>query len=140
LSNFPIGIFHEEGEIPRLPSLGVKLGIGKEDERQQNHNIKNAVQLFNALAKSTVRHADSEFLSSHPDYKYLLSFIDRTVVTSSWLNFSMPESDKAILFVEGVFRASLFLQKFEWKKYQHVRGQLLKIAESQLQFPPQENG
>ncbi|NMO19230.1 alpha/beta hydrolase [Pyxidicoccus fallax] len=125
MSNFPINIFHQD-KVPNAPTFGVRLSRRK----------MTPVTQLNVLAKAifdSARHAlDTDFINQHPDYKYLVEYVDTTGF--QWLNFGMKPLELQELFLRGVQAASAFLKRFNWddagrdgvKSYKSVRATLAR--------------
>ncbi len=118
LSNFPIDIFHNLYNVPRMPTFGVRLG----DNRNKANKVEKPLQLFGAMF-NTIRHLhDYDFILKNPDFKQLIEKID--IGDHDWLNFAISDKDKIDLFVRGAQAADRFLRKFDWLFYKKVREQI----------------
>ena len=117
ISNFPIDLFHSRC-VPRAPTLGVKLGV----DRNQPVEVRKPAQLLGAVFDAARQGADYGFLSRHPDYQHLVGFIETG--DHHWLDFYMAPDSKVDLFVRGVEAAINFLMKFDWDSYKDVRRRL----------------
>jgi NTE family protein len=120
LSNFPIDVFHNYKIIPRLPTLGVKLG----DDRNEVSQVHNIPKFLMAIFNSARHVLDFQFLLTNPDYENLIAKVDTG--DHNWLNFSMPDEDKLDLFIRGAKAAKEFLNNFDWEAYKKIREELTK--------------
>lgn len=120
LSNFPINVFHGtvSGDI-RKPTFGVKLS----EYRNKHSENKNILSLVGSLVNAMRHDGDIEFLQDHPDYRYLICFMDADA-HFNWLNFNMPPEKKMELFLHGARHAIHFLEKFSWAEYKLLRKSL----------------
>ena len=114
ISNFPIDLFHSKN-VPRLPTLGVKLGI----DRTEPVVISRPTHLFGAIFDAARQGADYGFLSRNPDYRHLVAFIQTG--DHNWLDFDIEQDGKVDLFARGVEAARRFLMGFDWAAYKKVR-------------------
>jgi NTE family protein len=119
LSNFPIDVFHNCNIVPRLPTFGVKLG----DDRDKLNKADSITELLMSIFNSSRHVLDYQFLLKNEDYEQLITKID--VKDNNWLNFSITDEDKLILFKQGAKAASDFLKKFDWGKYKETRKSLI---------------
>ncbi|MEN8202740.1 MAG: patatin-like phospholipase family protein [Bacteroidota bacterium] len=125
LSNFPINVFHGSvsGDI-RKPTFGVKLS-----EYRNKHSLnKNILSLIGSLVNAMRHDGDIEFLQDHPDYRYLICFMDADT-RFNWLNFNMPLEKQMELFLHGARHAIHFLEKFSWTEYKQLRKSLGALKE-----------
>jgi len=120
LSNFPINVFHGtvSGDI-RKPTFGVKLS----EYRNKYSLNKNILSLIGSLVNAMRHDGDIEFLQKHPDYRYLICFMDADA-HFDWLNFNMPLKKQKELFLHGARYAIDFLENFSWDKYKQLRKSL----------------
>ena len=119
ISNFPIDLFHSKN-VPRLPTLGVKLGIDRIEPRL----IHRPTHLLGAIFDAARQGADYGFLSHNPDYRHLVAFIQTG--DHHWLEFDLEQECKVDLFARGVEAARQFLMGFDWDAYKNVRRELLR--------------
>jgi NTE family protein len=134
LSNFPIDVFHNQRNIPRLPTLGVKLG----DDRNKASNVGSIMKFLMAIFNSARHVLDYQFLLKNEDYEHLIQKID--IGEHNWLDFSMPDEDKLDLFIRGAKAADEFLGKFNWEEYKEIRAKLIKDGLSQTaEIPIKDN-
>ncbi len=155
VSNFPIDAFHCIGGMPRMPTFGVKLEYDKRCKMQ--HQLPPyADGKFSALFPlagtvfNSARHTlDYEFIKKNPDYKNLVEFIPCTykddsgkTVSYGWLDFNMPDSHKAELFLQGARKAITFIKEFsapfgdrptKWEYYKQLRRSLIDQTKKQPQ-------
>lgn len=120
LSNFPINVFHGtvSGSI-RKPTFGVKLS-----EYRNRHSLnKNILSLVGSLVNAMRHDGDIEFLQNHPDYRYLICFMDADA-HFNWLNFNMSLDKQKELFLHGAKHALTFLETFSWANYKELRKSL----------------
>lgn len=120
ISNFPIDLFHSR-DVPRLPTLGVKLGV----ERAEPVTISSPAHLLGAIFAAARQGADYGFLSRNPDYDRLVAFIHTG--DHNWLDFDIGQDDKVDLFARGVEAATRFLMEFDWAAYKEIRRGLQEI-------------
>ena len=114
VSNFPIDLFHS-ARVPRMPTLGVKLGI----DRNQPVQISRPTQLCSAIFDTARQGADYGFLRRNRDYRHLVAFIQTG--DHNWLDFQIDRKGQVDLFARGVQAASRFLMGFDWAAYKEVR-------------------
>lgn len=119
MSNFPINIFHNYNNVPRMPTFGVRFG----SYRTGTNKITNPLNFFYSMFKSIRYLYDYDFILKNPDYQMLIQHID--IGNHNWLNFALTDNDKVDLFVRGAKAAELFLRKFEWEKYKNRREKLI---------------
>lgn len=125
-SNFPIDAFHKISKVPACPTFGVKLQY---DDRYKpprklplvgNGGLKPLSTLAGAMFNSARHTLDYEFIRRNPDYKHLVHFIPCTyrdpasgqVEGYNWLDFNMPEWQRAGLFKQGAQQAIAFIKGF----------------------------
>ena len=121
LSNFPIAVFHEPGCIPTHPTFGVKLN----PRRRPEQSTSTPGELMGAIY-NTARHSlDNDFLRKNTEYKRLVAYIDTLHV--NWLDFSMSDENKLLLFTQGVSAARHFLEGFDWRAYKNLRHEVLQV-------------
>jgi NTE family protein len=118
ISNFPINVFHDYGQVPRLPTFGVKLQL---DQRVKE--ISGPLNLGLAIFNSARHALDYDFITQNSDYRNLVSWIPAKGF--NWLDFAMTDNDKVGLFLEGASAAQEFLKSFDWKEYKKVRKGLI---------------
>lgn len=118
MSNFPIGVFHVSGKAPKAPTFGVKLG----SQKRQIHDVTRPVALAMAVFDSARHALDYDFLTQHPDYQHLVTYVDTG--DYNWLDFDLSDDAKVELFANGAEAAAQFLVGFEWEKYKALRGVL----------------
>jgi NTE family protein len=120
LSNFPINVFHGSGSGDiRKPTFGVKLS----EYRNKYSSNKNILSLIGSLVNAMRHDGDIEFLQDHPDYRYLICFMDADA-HFNWLNFNMSLNKQKELFLHGATYAIDFLEKFSWVDYKQLRKSL----------------
>jgi NTE family protein len=118
VSNFPIDIFHVDNQVPDWPTFGAKLGPSR-----IKPNRTETMPNFLANNVNTARHLmDYTFLHKHPEFHYLVAHIRTGDIQA--FDFEMPEPTRIELFRLGAFAAVEFLEAFDWKEYQKLRGQL----------------
>ena len=123
MSNFPIDVFHNKNNVPRLPTFGVKLG----DDRNEINKV-DAIPRFLMSVFNSARHVlDYSFLLQNPDYEKLITKVD--VGTHNWLNFLMSDEEKIDLFIRGAKAACEFLKKFDWEGYKEIRASMIRAQE-----------
>ena len=120
MSNFPIDLFHVPGGVPLAPTFGAKLGT----DHRNHHEISKPAQLLGAVFNSARHCLDYDFITRHPDYRKLVTWIDTG--QHNWLNFFMGQEEKLDLFKRGVKAAADFLEAFEWEAYKRLRAQMAK--------------
>ena len=116
MSNFPINVFHEHGEVPSAPTFGVKLG------NRKRHDIRKPRDLGIAMFDSARHCLDYDFILRHPDYKHLLARIDTG--EHKLLDFDVSREQQVDLFSRGVDAAATFLTHFDWEHYKQQRDRL----------------
>lgn len=114
MSNFPINLFHRKGE-PTRPTLGVKLGV----DRNEPQGLDKPLQYLGGLFNASRHAADYDFIARNPDYRRLVAYIPTG--KHNWLDFFMGTDAKVELFRFGVETAVEFLVKFQWEDYKNVR-------------------
>ena len=114
LSNFPISLFHKPG-VPNVPTFGVRLGSYSRVVNEISSVGGYAGGLFNALR----HYSDYEFIYKNPDYSRLVAYIP--TAGHNWLNFSMSDEEKSMLFKKGMISAYEFLESFDWITYKEIR-------------------
>lgn len=118
MSNFPIDLFHAYSRVPVAPTFGAKLGL----DSRVHHKIQSPFQLGGAVFASASHCLDYDFITRHPDYNKLVTWIDTG--GHNWLNFYMPTQDKIDLFHRGVLAGAKFLKTFDWEAYKTLRGKM----------------
>lgn len=109
LSNFPLWIFNN-GEYKRdRPILGVKLSASVE-EQQQTHEIKNALQMFQALFSTMKKAHDMRYISTSDKQNIVFIPVEDIGTT----DFSIDQTTKNDLIVEGKKWTESFLKT--WPK------------------------
>jgi len=125
-SNFPIDAFHLISNVPACPTFGVKLQY---DDRYKSPRklplvgdggLKPLSALSGAMFNSARHTLDYEFIRRNPDYKHLVQFIPCTyrdpetgeMAGYNWLDFNMPEWQRAGLFKQGAQQAIDFVMGF----------------------------
>ena len=122
ISNFPIDLFHSK-VVPKLPTLGVKLGI----DRTKPVVISRPTHLLSAIFDAARQGADYGFLSRNRDYHHLVALIQTG--DHNWLDFDMEQDSKIDLFARGVEEARRFLMEFDWADYKKVRRALCETPQ-----------
>jgi NTE family protein len=117
MSNFPINVFHEEGE-PSAPTFGVRLG------NRQKHVIRKPGDLGKAVFESARHTLDYDFILQHPDYKHLLAHIETG--EHKWLDFELSREAQVDLFARGVEKGADFVRNFQWEGYKEARRKLAR--------------
>ena len=123
LSNFPINLFHDYSKVPSAPTFGVKLEY---DNRR--HDVSGPLSLFGAIFNSARHCMDYDFLHKNPEYKKLITWVPCKRADGSpynWLDFQMPDKDKAGLFKDGAMAAFNFLKTFDWEAYKTLRASMI---------------
>lgn len=120
MSNFPIDVFHNKKNVPRLPTFGVKLG----DDRNVVNKVDSIPQFLMSIFNSARHVLDYTFLLQNSDYEKLITKVD--VGSHNWLNFSMSDEEKIDLFIRGAKAAGEFLKKFDWEEYKKIRESMIK--------------
>ena len=121
MSNFPIDLFHEEGQIPNRPTIGVKLGL----DRRSYHDTTGIGSFVSNIFDGVRNLRDQEFLIKNPEYRELIEYID--VEGFNWIDFDISDERKIDLFERGAQAAARWLRRFQWKKYKdHIRSSLLQ--------------
>ncbi|MBD2770151.1 patatin-like phospholipase family protein [Hymenobacter sp. BT664] len=120
MSNFPIDVFHCHYAVPKCPTFGVKLG----QSRNRPNSVGKLTSLLGAVFNSARHVHDYDFITHHPDYRLLVSYVETS--RFNWLDFSLSEQTKVELFAEGARAAANFVAQFDWEGYKQVRRQLLK--------------
>jgi NTE family protein len=123
MSNFPIDLFHAPAGMPLAPTFGAKLGA----DHRNHHEIRKPGQLLGAVFNSARHCLDYDFITRHPDYRKLVTWIDTD--QHNWLNFFMEQQEKVDLFGCGVEAAADFLEAFDWGAYKKLRGRMAKVYE-----------
>ena len=119
LSNFPIDLFHETGQVPTAPTFGVKLGA----DAQPVPHFDRLVQLTMAVFNSARHALDNDFIARNPDFRQLVCLVDTS--RQNWLNFDLTPDDKVELFQRGAEGAVRFLRHFDWPGYKDLRRALI---------------
>jgi len=123
LSNFPINAFHAPHRVPRMPTFGVKLQYDNRVDisRPYRGNTGFAgLSAFTGMLLNSTRHQlDYEFIRRNPDYKHLVQYIpcvreypDGSTKPIDWIDFDLPDEDKALLFRQGAEKAIEFVRAF----------------------------
>ncbi len=115
MSNFPINIFHNPSRMPLKPTFGVMLNY----PHTRVNNIRSPFGYIRAVFNSSRNALDKEFITENDEYRRLITHINTG--NHKWLNFDMPDKDKADLFLRGVKSASEFLRGFDWASYKKMR-------------------
>lgn len=125
LSNFPINIFHDSQLLlARVPVFGARL---VDSAPQKPLGVFKDILEFVMAIFNTVRHNhDKHFLVKHNFYeRHSVANIDVYKTEISWLNFDLKEKEKRELMKTGVESALTFLSKYDWKKYQSERADMI---------------
>ena len=123
MSNFPIDIFHVSERTPVRPTFGVKLGIDRESE---NNNDSLARIIWNSFSAAR-QMRDHDVILKNQDYINLIANINDKDI--NWLNFNLPDADKVELFKRGVIAACKYIRDFDWEKYKGLRKRILEVKE-----------
>lgn len=156
VSNFPINVFHLKNAVPLCPTFGVKLNT----DPQHPKNVSSLGKYLGAIF-DTARHvSDYTFLSQHPDYKHLVTYIDlsekqkisvwkglRKVQVERdrfyWLDCDMDTETQFELFMRGMQAAKRFIcddskfkdkhsHGFNWEHYKALRAASLAQFDSPI--------
>lgn len=117
MSNFPINVFHVDGE-PSAPTFGVRLG------NRQKHTIRRPGDLGKAVFESARHTLDYDFILRHPDYKHLLAHIETG--EHKWLDFELSREAQLDLFARGAETGADFVKNFQWEQYKETRRKLAR--------------
>ncbi|GLC90592.1 patatin-like phospholipase family protein [Lysinibacillus piscis] len=109
LSNFPLWIFDNKDGRRIRPTIGIKLSRRKEE--QCPHNIKNGLDLFEALFSTMKNAHDERYISRQHERDIIFIPVDDYSATQ----FDLSEEDKEDLLNIGRNRTIQFL-KF-WPKF-----------------------
>lgn len=118
MSNFPIDLFHEPHRVPVCPTFGVKLGLN----RAQPNTIGKFTELLSSLFDAARHVHDYDFMTRHPDFRYLVACVDTQPYR--WLDLHLPEEGKQALFAAGARAAAEFVTSFDWLAYKDLRRQM----------------
>ncbi len=103
LSNFPMWIFDNEGGKKERPVLGLKLS--RNQEEMQGYQIKNALNLFEALFSTMKNAHDERYISRKHEKDIIFIPVDGYSATQ----FDLDEETKNALIEIGRVRTTLFL-------------------------------
>ncbi|GAB4073479.1 patatin-like phospholipase family protein [Barrientosiimonas marina] len=103
LSNFPLWVFQDELRRDKRPILGMKLS--DEPGQQEPHDVKNALDMFQALFSTMLNAHDARYISE-TDKKNILFIPVNHVATT---DFSLTDASKDHLVKVGRERADEFL-------------------------------
>ena len=123
LSNFPINAFHVSDRAPRMPTFGVKLQYDNRVDITRAYRGDSGfsgIGAFSGMLLNSARHQlDFEFIRRNPDYKHLVQYIPCVREYPSgrqepidWIDFNLPDEDKALLFRQGAEKAIEFVRAF----------------------------
>ncbi len=123
MSNFPIDLFHAEGQIPNRPTFGVKLGV----DRTHYAETRGITSFIGNIFDGVRNLRDHEFLIKNPEYRELIEYIN--VDGYDWMDFDISEEKKLGLFEQGARSAARMLRRFQWRKYKdQIRHGLLQTV------------
>ncbi|MFS0643986.1 patatin-like phospholipase family protein [Siminovitchia sp. 179-K 8D1 HS] len=108
LSNFPIWLFQKDGQKPKRPVLGVKLS--HHTEKQPERNIKNGLQLVEALFTTMKDAHDAKYISRKHEKNIIFIPIKETFS----IEFSIDNKKKEALIEKGRKRTKMFLTSWRY--------------------------
>lgn len=108
LSNFPMWLFSKENEKMIRPVLGIKLSHQLDGSEQ--HRIRNAVQLFNALFETMRNAHDARYISKRHAKNIIFIQTKDTLATE----FDLSEKKRQQLFITGKESAERFLKTWTY--------------------------
>lgn len=108
LSNFPIWLFQKDGQKPKRPVLGVKLS--HHTEKQPERNIKNGLQLVEAVFTTMKDAHDAKYISRKHEKNII--FIPMKETFS--IEFSIDNKKKEALIEKGRERTKMFLTSWRY--------------------------
>lgn len=120
MSNFPINVFHRQGNnVPRKPTFGVKLGV----ERMSPNENTSLLKFLSNIFDTSRQILDFDFILKNPQYEDVITIIDTK--DFFWLDFEMNDIKKKELIHAGLMAALNFLENFQWEQYKLKRSRNL---------------
>jgi NTE family protein len=117
LSNFPINVFYNpKYVIPRMPTLGIRLGDSK---GQTTNKLKSIFEYVGAIISTLRSSTDKDFINKNK--AFTLAVTEVNLKGHSWLNFFMKDEEKRVIFRKGAEEAAEFLKEFNWEDYKKQR-------------------
>lgn len=108
LSNFPIWLFHREGERKRRPLIGIKLS--GEAETKPKMEIRNGFKLFESLFVTMKEAHDQRHISTRHEKNIIFIPSDEAVFS----DFEINEQKKEALMNKGRLHTEKFLKTWSY--------------------------
>ncbi|MBS4209625.1 patatin-like phospholipase family protein [Bacillus sp. FJAT-50079] len=108
LSNFPMWLFQKDKLRPKRPVIGLKLSQNFEEAPKMN--IRNGLQLFEALFQTMKDAHDAKYISR----KHEKNIIFIPTSEASTAEFALSDEKKAALIESGRVRATEFLKTWTY--------------------------